>query len=259
MSRTVAIIQARMGSTRLPGKILARIGAMTVLEHVIAAVRAIENLDDIVVATTTAPQDKAVLDLANRIGVYGFAGHEADVLDRYYQAALRHNAETIVRITADCPFLDPWVSSKVVARFRQGDVDYVSNCRPRSYPDGLDTEVFSFAALSEANMKGRLSSEREHVTPYIWNRPDRFRIASVVHPEDLSSMRWTVDEPKDLAFLLAVRDKLEGEPPYHMDQVLAVLAQLPELQKINEGFMWNEGYLRSLEKDRIVTGHKDSC
>jgi spore coat polysaccharide biosynthesis protein SpsF (cytidylyltransferase family) len=250
MSHTTAIIQARMGSTRLPGKVLAPVGDRPLLAFVVAAVQAMAGVNAIVVATTTAPADRAVMALAERLGVRGFAGDEEDVLDRYYQAARALGAEAVVRVTADCPLLDPTISSAVVARFHRGDVDYASNCSPRTYPDGLDTEVIAFDALEQAWREAELPSEREHVTPFIWKRLERFRIAAVTGATDLSGLRWTVDEPEDLEFVRAVCERLApARPPYRMEQILAVLDRAPELGRINTGFRSNEGYARSLERD----------
>lgn len=250
MSYTVAIIQARMGSTRLPGKVLEKIGEYRMLDLVVKASLAIPGVDSVVVATTTSVHDQAVLTAAEQLGVHGYAGSEEDVLDRYYQAALLTDASVIVRVTADCPLLDQLVSGKVLERFKRGDVDYASNCHPRTYPDGLDTEVLSFNVLEQAWREASLPSEREHVTPFVWTRAERFRIGAVTHKRDLSSLRWTVDEPEDLEFIRAVLAHLnQVPPPYRMEQVLQILASNPGLTSINSHFRTNEGYTRSLETD----------
>ncbi|MBI4789816.1 MAG: glycosyltransferase family protein [Chloroflexi bacterium] len=249
----IVILQARMGSTRLPGKVMADLLGKPLLARVIERAQMIPGIDRVVVATTTAERDRPLLDLAKEYHAEGFAGSEDDVLDRYYQAARQVGAEVVVRLTADCPLLDPDVSARVLARFLQGDVDYVCNTLPPTFPDGLDTEAFSFAALGRAWREARLTSEREHVTPYIWNHPAEFRIANVTHAVDLSRLRWTVDEPQDLEFVRAVYARLhcDGNPPFGMNDVLALLAREPTLTRINTGFARNEGYAKSLREDGI--------
>ncbi len=248
---TVAIIQARMGSTRLPGKVLADVCGRPLLARVIERARAIQNVDRVVVATTAGDHDRSVLEVARQHGVDAFAGNEDDVLDRFYQAAKAYCAQMIVRLTADCPLLDPGVSGRVVAVFSSGAYDYVSNTLTRTFPDGLDTEVFSFAALDRAWTEAGLVSEREHVTPYIWKHPEHFRVANVSGERDLSEHRWTVDEPRDLEFVRAVYAKL-GEGDFGMAEVLGLLASHPELSTVNAGITLNEGYLKSLREDRLV-------
>jgi spore coat polysaccharide biosynthesis protein SpsF len=250
VTRAIVVVQARFGSSRLPGKVLADLAGQPLLARVLARARAIPGADIVVLATTTGRGDDAVADLGAALGVDVFRGSEDDVLDRYYQAARRFEGDPVVRVTADCPFLDPAVSGLVLAEFRRGGADYVSNFEPRRYPDGLDTEVFSFAALERAWREARLPSEREHVTPYIWKHPERFRLRAVAPDEDHSDLRWTVDEPRDLEFARAVYARLgQAGPSFGMAEVLALLAREPELSGINAGFVTNEGYARSLARD----------
>ena len=255
-SSAVAILQARTGSTRLPGKVLMDLAGEPLLVRVLERARAIPGLDRVVLATTIAERDRPLIDLARQRGLETFAGSEDDVLDRYYQAARQFQADVIVRLTADCPLLDPAVSALVLDRFRQSEVDYVSNTQPPTYPDGLDTEVFSFAALERAWREATLSSEREHVTPYIWKNPDNFRLASVIYQEDLSAMRWTVDEASDLEFVRAIYARLyrPDRPVFGLADVLAVLTDIP-LQTLNAGVARNAGYLKSLTQDHRITDH----
>ncbi|MBI2524607.1 MAG: glycosyltransferase family protein [Candidatus Rokubacteria bacterium] len=230
MSRVVAILQARIGSTRLPAKVLADVGGLPLLARVIARATRIPGVDAVVVATSVHARDQAVIDVARANGVGWFAGSEADVLDRYYRAARDARAAVVVRLTADCPLLDPAVSGLVLARFREGQTDYVSNVHPPTYPDGLDTEVFSFGALEQAWTHAREPAEREHVTPYIWGTPGTFRISNVEHSEDLSSHRWTVDEPEDLEFVRGVY-RLIGCERFGMEEVLDLLEREPSLAR----------------------------
>ena len=251
MSRTVAIVQARIGSSRLPGKVLAEIGGSPLLAWVLTAAGAIAGVDEVILATTTHPQDRSLLALADTLGAIGFAGSEQDVLDRYFQAAKQFEADAVMRITADCPFLDPSISRKVLEQFLQGNVDYVSNCHPCTYPDGLDTEVFSFQTLERTWKEAQLPSEREHVTPYIWKHPELFRQGSVEHSVDFSKLRWSIDEPEDLEFARAVCARLApAAPPYSMEQILGVLRKSPELGEINAMHTRNENYYKSLEQDQ---------
>ena len=166
--RTVAVIQARMGSTRLPNKVLAELGGRPMLAQVVARVRRARTIDEVVVATTTTRHVDVIEDFCAREGIACFRGSEDDVLDRYYQAARAFNADVVVRITADCPLHDPEVIDAIVGHFDPARHDYVSNTIRRSYPDGLDTEVIAMAALERAWRGATWASEREHVTPYIW-------------------------------------------------------------------------------------------
>ena len=249
--RTVVIIQARMGSTRLPGKVMARVEGQPLLWHVVERVQHIVGIDGLILATTTDAEDGPLCDLASawRIGLA--RGSAQDVLERYYRAACEARAETVVRVTADCPLFDPAIAGLVLARFRQGDADYASNAHPPTYPDGLDVEVLSMETLACAWREARLGSEREHVTPYVWKHPERFRLANVAHGQDLSELRWTVDEPRDLDFVRAVYARLEPREghPAGLDEVLAVLDREPALLAINRGILRNEGYWRSVDAD----------
>jgi len=170
------------------------------LQWVVERAKRASLIDQVVVATTDRPTDDALIELCSKINVPCFRGSENDVLDRFYQAARTFGAEVVVRITADCPVLDSEVIDKVVRYFLDGDYDYVSNGFERTYPDGLDTEVFRFDALERAWREADMKSEREHVTLRIWQHPEWFKIGAVKNDQDLSSLRWTVDEPEDLQF-----------------------------------------------------------
>ncbi len=203
MTRTVAIIQARMTSTRLPGKVLADLGGRPLLERVLERVRKAARLDDVWVATTTNAEDDPVVALCERLAVPVFRGDEHDVLGRYHACADAARADVIVRITADCPLIDPDVIDRVVFAFQGGDFDYVSNATKRSYPDGLDVETFSRAALERAHAEAAHPDLREHVTLYISARRPHlphgaFRIGHVTLDEDLSAIQWSVNLPEDL-------------------------------------------------------------
>jgi len=195
---TVAIIQARMGSTRLPGKILMDIHGRSMLERVIMRADRAHLVDEVVVATTKNNADSAVVDLCHDLGIRCPRGNEQDVLDRYHNAAQECGAETIVRITSDCPLIDPVVIDRVVDEYHRVRPDYASNIFERNYPRGLDTEVFRASTLATAWREATAESDRIHVTPFIWRHPDRFRIHSVAGGGDCSDLRWTVDTQLDL-------------------------------------------------------------
>jgi glutamate-1-semialdehyde 2,1-aminomutase/spore coat polysaccharide biosynthesis protein SpsF len=245
----VAIIQARMGSSRLPGKSLAEIEKRPMLWHVIQRVKRAQLVDRVVVATSTAPADDAIEKMCREDGVPCHRGSENDVLDRYYHAARAEKAVQVVRITADCPLIDPEVIDRVVRRFQRGDLDYASNAMVRTYPDGLDTEILSFSALERAWHEANKPSEREHVTPYL--RSEKFRIANVENALEFSHLqcRWTVDEQEDLEFVRAVYGAFRGRESFLMEDILQLLRDQPELEKLNSQIVSNRGYYKSLFED----------
>jgi spore coat polysaccharide biosynthesis protein SpsF len=230
--RVVAIIQARMGSTRLPGKVLAEIHGRPMLWRVVERARRAESLDETIVATTTQPADDAIVALCREQGVGCFRGSEADVLDRYHRAAAQYRAEVVVRITSDCPLIDPCIVDQVVHSFVKGGFDYASNGLVRSYPRGLDVEVMTFAALQRAHAGARQAYQRAHVTPYLYENPQQFRLLSVTADRDYSAYRWTVDTPEDMALVRAVYDHLAGEVG-SFDQVVRLMEREPELAEMN--------------------------
>ena len=245
----VAIIQARMGSSRLPGKSLAEIEGRPMLWHVIQRVKRASLVDRVVVATSTAPADDAIEKMCRENGVPCYRGSENDVLDRFYHAARAEKAGQVVRITADCPLIDPDVIDRVVRRFQRGDLDYASNAMVRTYPDGLDTEICSFFALERAWHEAIKASEREHVTPYL--RSEKFRTASVEN--DSTSVyqhyRWTVDEAADLEFIRAVYKAFREKESFGMQDVLQLMEKNPGLEKMNSDIVSNVGYYKSLFED----------
>jgi spore coat polysaccharide biosynthesis protein SpsF (cytidylyltransferase family) len=253
----VVVVQARLSSTRLPGKALVPIAGRPMLSQVLARARAVPGVNQTVLATTVSPEDDALVDLARSEGVPSVRGSVEDVLDRFHVALRAHRADAVVRITADCPLLDPQVSGLVVADYleHRDETDYVSNIEPPTFPDGLDTEVASAAALERAWREGRLPSDREHVTTYIRDGRNGFRLRNVVHDEDLSRHRWTVDEPRDLTFVRAVYDELApgGRRTFGMREVLDLLRVRPELLALNSGIARNEGLLRSRRRDLAAT------
>jgi len=247
--KIVGIVQARMGSTRLPGKTLADLHGKPLLQRVIERTKAGRHLRTIVVATTANAEDDAIVEFCRWCGVECFRGSEEDVLDRYYQCADWCGAEIIARITADDPFKDPQVMDKVVDHLlAHPELDYASNNLEPTYPEGLDTEVLTRQALSRAWREARLLSDREHVTPYIWRHPHLFRVASVKHTTDLSHLRWTIDVEEDLAFARQVYARLNHRGLFLMDDILALLQAEPQLAAINQGIPRNQGYVNSLRR-----------
>lgn len=201
--KVVAIVQARMGSTRLPDKVMKRIGGVPMIELLLSRLGRALEVDEIVVATSHDPRNQQLVDHVASLGFRCFPGSEDDVLDRYYQTASAAGADTIVRITGDCPLVDPELVDEIVRAFRTSAADYLSNTVSPSYPDGLDVEVFSMAALAAAWSEAVEPFDREHVTPYL-HRTARFRQASFSNNEDLSALRWTVDEAADFSVIESV-------------------------------------------------------
>jgi len=248
---TIAIIQARMGSTRLPGKVLLNLEDKTVLEHIVDRIRSSKYVDDIVVATTISKADLRIVELCANLDVSIYCGSEDDVLDRYYQAAKLFRADNIVRITSDCPVIDPKIIDVAIILHIKNNVDYTSNTLKETYPDGQDVEVFTFTSLRTAWKDAKLASEREHVTPYIRNNPDIFKHASLEYKEDISQKRWTLDNAEDLEFLRLVYKYLYNKNPlFNMDDILALIDEKPEIEKINQHIIRNEGYLKSIREDK---------
>lgn len=253
-----AIIQARMSSTRLPQKVMADISGKPMLWHVINRVRHAQMVEKIIIATIENDENKKILDIASAMGIDVFAGSENDVLDRYYQAAKQYNADIIVRVTGDCPLVDPQIIDKATGYFLKNHYDYVSTGHiinkentGSNYPDGLDTEVCSFKALEKAWQEAKLSSEREHVTSYIWSHPELFKIKGLnKRGKDLSHLRWTVDEARDLKFIREVYRRLHKKNSiFYMEDILKLLEKNPQLTTINNHIKKDEGYYTSLRKD----------
>jgi glutamate-1-semialdehyde 2,1-aminomutase/spore coat polysaccharide biosynthesis protein SpsF len=245
----VAIIQARMGSSRLPGKSLAEIENRPMLWHVIQRSKRARLVNRVVVATSTAPADDVIEKMCRENDVTCYRGSENDVLDRFYHAARAEKAAQVVRITADCPLIDPEVIDRVVRRFQRGDLDYASNAMVRTYPDGLDTEICSFLALERAWHEATKASEREHVTPYL--RSEKFRTANVENDSVsiYQHYRWTVDEAADLEFIRAVYKAFRGKESFLMKDVLELIEKNPGLEKMNSDIVSNIGYYKSLFED----------
>ena len=234
--KTLAIVQARMTSTRLPGKVLLPILGKPMLVLQLERMRQAKALDGIVIATTINSADDSIVILAKQMGVACFRGSELDVLSRYAGAADAFAADSVVRITSDCPLMEPDLIDQAVGAFVQahGKLDYISNMLQPSFPYGLAVEVFSRQALDQAHREAKLAAEREHVTPYIYWRPDQFRIRSINHSPDLSHHRWTVDTPEDFELISKIFSALyPSNPQFNMQQVLQLLEDHPDWMAIN--------------------------
>ena len=230
--KTVAIIQARMGSTRLPGKVLKPLAGDTVLGHVLRRVRQAKRLDAICIATTESPTDDPIVAESARLGVSCWRGSEQDVLARYLGAAQASEADVIVRVTSDCPLFDGALLDEMLAVFiATPGLDYLSNVQARRFPRGLDAEIFTFTALARAHREATRQHEREHVTPYFYQHPELFRLHSFVGASDLSEHRWTLDTPEDWQFVEAVYAALGAD--FTTADVLNLLKARPELAKLN--------------------------
>lgn len=234
MTVTAVIVQARMGSSRLPGKVLMPLAGRTVLAHVLDRCRAIDGADVVCCATTPAAADDPVAAEAERCGAVAVRGSESDVLARYHQAAETLGADVVMRVTSDCPLLDPGVAGAVLALRAAEGVDYAANNMPPSWPHGLDCEAFTAAALAAAAQNARDPYEREHVTPWLRTHP-RFRRANLPGPGGaVAAHRWTLDYPEDMAFLRALFEHLPPPPARPgMDEILGILDRNPDIAAIN--------------------------
>ncbi len=257
----LAIIQARMGSSRLPGKVLLQASGKPLLQWQLERVAQAKGIDRTMVATTVNDSDKAIAELCKQLGIGFYQGSENDVLDRYYQAALHGGCseqDSVIRLTADCPLIDPSIIREVIRLFENTGVDYASNVNPPTFPDGLDIEIFRFSALLKAWQEAGLKSEREHVTPYIRNHPEIFSQANYAGDRDFSSQRWTVDEQRDFDLIANIIDHFSGwQKPFYMDDILEYLEANPALSEINQDIGRNEGYAKSLAEDESVQLEKN--
>lgn len=252
--KTVVVVQARVGSSRLPGKILLPLAGAPLLSRMLERVQAASSRFDLVVATTVDPADDPVRELCRRIGVDCFSGHPTDLLDRHVMAARAHGAGVVVKIPSDCPLIDPAAIDTVLAAFHsRADLDYVSNLHPQSWPDGNDVEVMTLEALEIAFREATLPFQREHTTPFLWDQPERFRIANVSwEGGDLSrTHRFTIDYPEDYHLLARIYEELwtPEEPVFPLSQVLGLLEARPDIRDLNRKYLnvnWYRHHLSEL-------------
>tara|TARA_B100001540_G_C15626147_1_gene559932 strand:- start:124 stop:867 length:744 start_codon:yes stop_codon:yes gene_type:complete len=238
-----------MGSTRFPGKVLELVdGTNPALHHTINQLRASKILKNIVIATTTNTEDDVIADFAKKLNIKVFRGDSSDVLSRYYNCAKFFSFSSILRVTADCPLIDPLVVDQGISKFLEKEYDYVTNTHPRTFPDGNETEIFSFRILELAHKKAILPSEREHVTPYFRNNENQFKIFNFTYKKNISNLRWTLDYEQDLKLIKIIFSSIK-ERPIHLESILRLLENKPDLININNDHQPNEGYQRSLDED----------
>jgi spore coat polysaccharide biosynthesis protein SpsF len=246
----VGIVQARSSSTRLPGKVMLPILGVPMILRQFERLQHSEMMQNIALATSTDASDDGLADTVARAGFAVIRGSLQDVLDRFLHAANTLNATTVVRLTGDCPLADPQLIDQLIQFHQDQGADYSSLCLKPTFPDGLDAEVCTIAALRRAHSEAKLPSEREHVTPYLYKHPELFKIASFENSDDFSSLRWTVDEPADFDFVSRIYTSLyPTTPQFRWHDVLAFLQANPSLASINGGILRNEGYLQSQRKD----------
>lgn len=246
----LAAIQARFGSNRLRGKILMDLGGKPVLERVIERVEQSENVDNAIVITSIEPADTATVHFVSGIGRQVFAGSENDVLDRYYQAAKLFEPEYVIRVTGDCPLYDPRLLDYAIENMDK-DSDYMGAVS-ETIADGTDIEIFKFAALKDAWQNARLKSEREHVTLYVKNHPEKFKIQDLISPYgNLNRERWSLDEPQDYELIKKIYEHF-GDGKFYTRDIVKYLDANPDLRKINGSFGRNEGLEKSLREDGIA-------
>jgi glutamate-1-semialdehyde 2,1-aminomutase len=238
--KVVAIVQARMGSTRLPNKVMKLVGGVPMIELLLARLSRAREVNEIVVATSVDPRNEPLAQHVQALGYHCSRGSENDVLDRYVQAARSARADVVIRITGDCPLVDPVLVDDAVRRFKAADVDYLCNTSPPSYPDGLDIEVFTLAALERAALETQNEFDHEHVTPYL-RESEKFRQKSISNDEDLSSLRWTVDEPADFEVIARVFEYFAPNIHFGWQQVLQLQQTHPNIFEANKQLIRNEG------------------
>lgn len=244
------IIQARLGSTRFPSKIIQTIDdKSTVLDYVIDQTLCSKSIENLVIATTILDEDDYIVNFTNNKNITCFRGHPTDVLDRYYQCAKKFSFSVIVRITSDCPLIDPTIVDQAVKIFQNNSYDFVSNVHPITYPVGIALEVFSFEALENAWKNAKLPSEREHVTPFLYNNKQLFKIFNIENSQNTSSIRITVDYPQDLELVKRIASKIDSRPILLSD-ILNLYSEKPKMFELNNNHNANEGYLKSLENDK---------
>ena len=255
MNKVGCIIQTRMGSSRLPGKVLKNIEKdKVVLDFIIDQLQYCRKIDEIVIATTTLEEDKQIVEFSKKRGIKFFRGSSKNVLERHYQCAKQFNIETIVRVPSDKPLIDPIIVDKIIDDFNEKMSDYITNFLPvPTYPGGTEVEVFSMKSLETAWRNATLPSEKEHVTNYFENNSKSFKIDSMHNSENLSHFRWVVDRKEDLDLVREIVSKIKKRPILTSD-IIKLFLEFPELIKINENVNREEGNLKSLQEDMSFLG-----
>ena len=252
--KIIAVIQARMGSTRFPGKVLQPILDKPMLWYIVERLQFISGIEKIIVATSDKKTDDPIAQFCESEGIDYFRGSETDVLDRFYQASKNENPEAVIRITGDCPLIDPNLIKRLLLQFiDSSNLDHIGlatgagvandDFNKGRFPDGLDAEVIRFKALEYAWLEAKNPLEREHVTPFIWKHPDRFQLGCLTSDKDYSSMRWTVDRTEDFELIKDIYNALyEKNPCFGLEDILTYLENTPEIMEKNAHFLGQEGY-----------------
>ena len=248
MNNIIAIVQARTSSTRLPKKVLEPLGGTCMLVEQIKRMSRAKLLNKIIVATSDEASDDAIEDLCKKYEIAIFRGDLSNVLSRYYFCAKENNTDVIVRVTGDCPLIDPMLIDKVVSFHLDNKGEYTSNCRPATFPDGLDVEVFNFSKLEDAFKNATLPSEKEHVSPYIFKNTKGF--LNFENTEDFSRLRVTVDNKEDLEVVRTIFRELSVNGDFGYQEIIDFLVSNPDICKINSTYKRNEGSIKSLEEDK---------
>lgn len=243
------IIQARLGSSRLPRKVILKVQGQPMICHLINRLKKIKIVT--ILATTKKKEDQVLINIAKNKKIDYFAGNTNDVLNRYYFAAKKYQIDPIIRITADCPLMDYKLIKKMLKFYEENNYDYVSNTIIPTFPDGLDIEIFSFKILQIANKNAKIKSEREHVTPYIKKNSKKFRLYNFKSKKDFSHIRLTVDKKNDLKLIKIIYKEFLSKTNFELKNILLFLQNNPNLLKINEKNIRNQGYVNSLKKDKI--------
>ncbi|QJB34113.1 glycosyltransferase family protein [Chitinophaga oryzae] len=250
--KIIAVTQARVGSTRLPGKVLKSINDISLLQIHLERIALAQKPDKIIVATTNEAGVEAICEVAAALGIDSYRGNTTDVLDRFYNAVKEERPDYVIRLTSDCPLIDPEIIDKVVSAAVTKRLDYASNTMATTFPDGMDVEVFTFHALEKAWTEAKLKSDREHVTPYIWRNSTFkgggiFLSDNVTHETDYGNIRLTVDEPADLELVTQLIMQLGSKAGWK--EYVAYLLLHPDLLNLNSNIIHNEGYIKSLLND----------
>ena len=252
----VTVIQARMGSSRFPGKVMKPLCGAPLLQRMVERVAAAEHAGIIVVAIPTAPEDDEIEKWCREANIHCFRGDENDLLDRHYQAGLLHNADAVVKIPSDCPLIDPQIIDMVLSAWKKvaDRIDYAGNLHPPTWPDGNDVEVVSMKALKKGWQEAQRPLEREHTTPYFWENPATFKLMNIAWDSGLNyamSHRWTIDYPEDYTFINRVYEELySAEQHFSLEDILNLLEKKPEIMEINAqyaGVNWYRNHLNELK------------
>ncbi len=261
--KTLIVIQARTGSSRLPNKVLMPVAGAPLLQRMIERVQTVSGPVDCIVATTVEPSDDPIRKLCKKIGVQCFSGHQTDLLDRHYNAAREMRADVIVKIPSDCPLIDPAVIERVIRFYNRSihHYDYVSNLHPASYPDGNDVEVMTKESLETAWIYAKKNYEREHTTPFLWENANRFKIGNIHWESGLNlsmSHRWTIDYPEDYTFVKTVYEELWNNfhPNFSLYQILGLLEMKPEIHSINAKYAGVNWYRHHLDELKTISDNE---